>query len=59
MDINKLRPHVLEGLATGLPSLPEMEGLMQEAVHEELQGIVGEGMLSQEEGAHYQHDIVT
>ena len=30
MDINKLRPHVLEGLATDLLTLPELEKLMQE-----------------------------
>ena len=28
MDINRLRPNVLEGLATGLLSLPELEKLM-------------------------------
>ena len=27
MDINRLRPNVLEGLATGLLSLPELERL--------------------------------
>ena len=58
MNINRMRPNVLEGLATGLLSLPELEKLMQEAVREELQGIVGEGMLSQEEAASYQHNIV-
>ena len=58
MDINRLRPNVLEGLATGLLSLPELEKLMQDAVREELQGIVGEGMLSQEEAASYRGNIV-
>ena len=51
MDINKLRPHVLEILATDLLTLPELEQLMQESIREERLGIVGEGMLSQEEAA--------
>ena len=57
-DINRLRPNVLMGLATGLLSLPELEKLLQDVVRWELQGIVGEGMLSQEEAASYQDDIV-
>ena len=57
MDINRLRPHMLEGLATGLLRLPELEKLMLDSVREELQGIVGEGMLSQEEAASHQDNM--
>ena len=58
LDIHMLRHHVQKGLSSGQLRMLELEELMQDSVREELEEMVGEGMLSQEEAASHQEEMV-